>query len=89
MEFIAQFEESNQTLDAQFEESSQGFSPDFGNTIKGDAGFSPICEVKRNEANTGVTISIQDEDSTETADVYDGSGAEALSIEEINEILGW
>ena len=55
----------------------------------GKPGFSPQCEVRRNSANTGVVISIQDVDSVESAEVFDGSGVETLSIEEIDEILGW
>lgn len=81
MEFIADFEEQNMTFD-----------PEFGQTLKGDPGkpgFSPVCTVRRNTTNTGMTVSIQDEEGTETADVYDGQGAHSLTIEEIDEILGW
>lgn len=79
-------------FNADFEEQNMAFDPEFGQTLKGDPGtpgFSPVCTVRRNSANTGTTISIQDEDGTETADVYDGQGAQILSIEEIDEILGW
>ena len=76
----------------EFEMNNMEFDAGFGTTLKGDPGkpgFSPVCTVRRNGANTGTTISIQDEDGTETADVYDGQGAHSLTIEEIDEILGW
>jgi len=91
IEFEVSFSESNTSFDAELNAQNMDVTPQLGQIIKGDDGFSPICQVRRNSADNGVKITIQDADSTESAEVFDGAGSEdeALTTEEIDELLGW